>query len=69
MSDFLSLIKLWNWTQDAIANKESNRLLEQKFRQKLSFGKEASRVARCLPSAQGAHAGNGLAFKYCAGNL
>lgn len=32
-SDFLSLIKLWNWTQDAIANKESNRLLEQKFRQ------------------------------------
>lgn len=32
-SDFLSLIKLWNWTEDAIANKESNRLLEQKLRQ------------------------------------
>lgn len=32
-SDFNSWLKLWNWTQNEIANKESNRLLDQKLRQ------------------------------------
>lgn len=32
-SDFLSWMKLWNWMQEANANKQSNRLLEQKFKQ------------------------------------
>lgn len=32
-SDFLSWIKLWNWMQEENANKQSNRLLEKKFKQ------------------------------------
>lgn len=31
-SDFLSWIKLWKYMQEKMANKESNRLLEQEFR-------------------------------------
>ena len=30
-SDFLSYLKIWNYAQDAIANKKSNRLLERQF--------------------------------------
>lgn len=32
-SDFLSWIKLWNYMQEKIANKKSNRLLEQELKQ------------------------------------
>lgn len=30
-SDFLSYLKIWNYAQEAIANKKSNRLLERQF--------------------------------------
>ena len=33
-SDFLTFVRLWNWVENATENKESNRKLQDKFKQK-----------------------------------